>query len=116
MTENKRFDCFENTWGSRTITDNGECIGAETAVDLLNQLNEENEQLKQEMRDLGTAHAEEINKIEDEFNEEILKLEKENGQLRQYKDAIFNWDSSKIIRVNKNTGKVDLVDKVMPND
>ena len=48
MTENKRFDCFENTWGSRTITDSGKCIGAETAVDLLNQLSEENEQLKQQ--------------------------------------------------------------------
>ena len=48
---------------------------------VLNELNDENEQLKQEMDDLGTAHAEEINKIEDEFDEEILKLEKENEQL-----------------------------------
>ena len=49
----------------------------------LNNLSDENEQLKQEMRDLGTVHAEEINKIEDEFDEEILKLEKENEQLKQ---------------------------------
>jgi regulator of replication initiation timing len=43
----------------------------------------ENEQLLKEMGDLGTAHAEEINKIEDEFDEEILKLEKENDQLKK---------------------------------
>lgn len=52
-------------------------------VDMMNALHEENEQLKQEIGDLGTAHAEEINKIEDEFDEEILKLKKENEQLKQ---------------------------------
>lgn len=51
-------------------------------VNELNELAEENKQLKQEMSDLGTTHAEEINKIEDEFDEEILKLEKENEQLK----------------------------------
>ena len=45
-------------------------------------LEKENEELKQEMGDLGTAHAEEINKIEDGFDDEILKLEKENEQLK----------------------------------
>lgn len=49
-------------------------------------LKKENEQLKQEMGDLGTAHAEEINKIEDEFDEEILKLKKENEQLKKQLD------------------------------
>ena len=49
---------------------------------LLNELHEENQELKQEMGNLGTAHAEEINKIEDRFDEEILKLEKENEQLK----------------------------------
>ncbi len=49
----------------------------------LNKLNDENEQLKQEMGDLGTIHAEEINKIENEFDDEILKLEKENEQLKE---------------------------------
>lgn len=53
----------------------------------LQQTREENEQLKQEMGDLGTAHAEEINKIEDEFDEEILKLKKENKQLRELLEA-----------------------------
>jgi len=48
------------------------------------QLNEKNKELKQEIGDLGTAHAEEINKIEDEFYEEILKLEKENEQLKKH--------------------------------
>lgn len=46
-------------------------------------LKKENEQLKYEMGELGTAHAEEINSIEDKFDEEILKLEKENEQLKQ---------------------------------
>ena len=52
-------------------------------VELLNELHEENQELKQEMGNLGTAHAEEINKIEDKFDEEILKLEKENEQLKE---------------------------------
>lgn len=52
----------------------------------------------------------------DEFISLLNSLNEENKQLRQYKDAIFNWDSSKIIRVNMNTGEVDLVDKVMMND
>ena len=46
------------------------------------ELHEENQALKKEMGDLGTVHAEEINKIEDEFDEEILKLEKENEQCK----------------------------------
>lgn len=50
---------------------------------LLNMLHEENQQLLSEMFELGTTHAEEINKIEDKFDEEILKLEKENEQLKQ---------------------------------
>lgn len=38
-------------------------------------------------------------------------LYEENQHLKQYRKAIWDWDSSKIIRVNKNTGEVDLVDK-----
>ena len=49
---------------------------------LLNKLHEENQELKQEMGNLGSTHAEEINKIEDKFDKEILKLEKENEQLK----------------------------------
>lgn len=64
----------------------GDALSFEEIVDLLNAFNEENEQLKQEMGNLGTAHAEEINKIEDEFDEEILKLKKENEQLKKQLD------------------------------
>ena len=49
------------------------------------------------------------------LNQELLesnaKIRIENKQLKQYKKAIFDCDSSKIIRVNKNTNEVDLVDK-----
>ena len=90
MTE-KRFTITQDfEEHHRQIRDNGHIImgcfvepQAEVIVDVLNQLNDENEQLKQEMGDLGTAHAEEINKIENEFDEEILKLEKENEQLKK---------------------------------
>ena len=46
-----------------------------------------------------------------ELWEFLNKLNDENEQLKQYKKAIWDWDSSKIIRVNMNTGEVDLVDK-----
>lgn len=46
-----------------------------------------------------------------ELWEFLNKLNDENKQLKQYKEAIWNMDSSKIIRVNKNTGEVDLIDK-----
>jgi len=58
---------------------------------LLNELAEENNDLKQEMGDLGTAHAEEINKIEDEFDEEILKLENENEQLKKTNQELYDF-------------------------
>ena len=41
----------------------------------------------------------------------LNELNEENKQLKQYKKALWDWDSSKIIRVNMNTGEVDLVDK-----
>lgn len=55
---------------------------ADVIATALNMVTEENEQLISEMGELGTAHAEEINSIEDKFDEEILKLEKENEQLK----------------------------------
>ena len=45
------------------------------------------------------------------FENHNKDLMEENKQLKQYKKAIFDCDSSKIIRVNKNTNEVDLVDK-----
>ena len=41
----------------------------------------------------------------------LNELHEENKQLKQYKKALWDWNSSKIIRVNRNTGEVDLVDK-----
>ena len=74
----------------------------------LNKLIDENEQLKQEMGDLGTAHAEEINKIEDDFDEELLKLEKENEQLKKeldcFKPLIFETDGMPITLYEKKDG------------
>ena len=63
-----------------------------TRTQIQHQLEEENEQLKNEMGDLGTAHAEEINKIEDEFFEEILKLEKENEELKEEIAKFKEWE------------------------
>ena len=57
--------------------------GFQDLCEMLNELHEENVELKKEIGDLGTAHAEEINKIEDEFYEEILKLERENEELKK---------------------------------
>ena len=91
MTENKRFKQLteegfthafidmENLDISYICDNSNDC---KNIVDLLNGLNEEIYELTQEMGELGRIHAEEINKIEDEFDEEILKLEKENEQLK----------------------------------
>lgn len=39
-------------------------------------------------------------------------LKQENERLKQYKKVLMDFDESKRIRVNKNTGEVDLIDKV----
>lgn len=51
-----------------------------------------------------------------EIEELMNELAEENKQLKQYKDAVLNCDSSKIIRVNRNTGEVDLIDKEYSNE
>ena len=66
----------------------------------LNELHEENIELKQEMGDLGTAHAEEINKIEDEFYEEILKWEKKNEQLKTTIQQLTNDNTKQKKKLN----------------
>lgn len=45
-------------------------------------LSEDYEKLKQEVRELEKVYVEEVFKIEDKFEEEILALEKENEQLK----------------------------------
>lgn len=46
------------------------------------KLEKENRQLKQKEGDLGTACAEEIDKIEEEFDKEISRLIRENNQIK----------------------------------
>lgn len=58
-------------------------MSAQENVDWLNRLYDENQQLLSEMSELGASHAEEINKIEDSFDKEILELEKKNMMLEQ---------------------------------
>lgn len=106
MTENKRFElAWENFDGWAIYDTTGEYsddedyidwLSGQKAVDVLNHFADENEQLRKEMEDLGTAHAEEITNIEDEFDEEILKLEKENEQLKQFKKQVCNLIDTKI--------------------
>ena len=95
MGEYKRFDCFENKWFSRTITDNGECIGAETAVGLLNSLNDENEQLKARIEHLErkiqrerNSHMKEHEKWEKEIQKENEQLKSELAEKRQEQEVI----------------------------
>lgn len=87
------FDGFE---------DYGEFITPHQVVDLLNDLYDENMELKSKSKIIYERDA--YKRLYDDLKEE-------NKQLKQYKEAIWNCDSSKIIRVNKNTGEVDLVDK-----
>ena len=75
----------------------------EECCNLLNKLHEENTMLKE-------RRHEDINELS-VIAMRYKALEKENKQLKQYKKAIWDCDSSKIIRVNKNTGEVDLIDK-----
>lgn len=93
MTEKRRFDliCDSNQeWLMKAIlylplrdNNTNKRITLEQCYNLLNELHKENKQLNQEMGDLGAAHAEEIGRIEDEFDEEMLKLEKENEFLKK---------------------------------
>lgn len=104
MTENKRFElAWENFDGWAIYDTTGEYsddedyidwLSGQKAVDVLNHFADENEQLRKEMGDLGTAHAEEISNIEDEFDEEILKLEKENEQLQKELKRCKDWINS----------------------
>lgn len=71
-------------------------------VDLLNALHEDYEKLKQEVRELEKTYAEEVFKIEDKFDEEILALKKENEQLKQ--------DKKRLIGYLHRYGKVDVED------
>ena len=91
MTKNKRFE-LRFIGGDTFITDNenyiNHFVGFEDITDdfkcivgLLNELYEENQALKKDIGDLGKAHAKEITKIEDTFDEEILHLEKDNNAL-----------------------------------
>lgn len=50
MTENKRF-VLEEFGLNFIVNDNGRQLSARQTVDLLNQLSEENEQLKQQLTD-----------------------------------------------------------------
>ena len=68
-----------------------------------NGLYKENEQLRKQREELFIRERDTKN--------DWRELKQENKQLKQYKDAVLNCDSSKIIRVNRNTGKVDLIDK-----
>ena len=77
----KRFDCFEDKWGSRTITDNGKCIGAETVVKILNELYEENTMLKE-------RRHEDINELS-VIAMRFKALEKENERLRRCINGIY---------------------------
>ena len=72
-------------------------------AEVLNELNDENKHLE-ECWDLSLGNNTKL-------VHKVAELSKENEQLKQYKDAVLNCDSSKIIRVNKNTGEVDLIDK-----
>ena len=61
MTE-KRFtskvvDWWHNVDNVRVVFDNGEWIGADNCAKLLNELHEENEQLKEEIKDLNDILA-----------------------------------------------------------
>ena len=72
------------------ITDNGRNMTYEEVENLLNELNEENEQLKQQLADdFNQSNCITVQKSK------IKELEKENEQLKQtsqdYEDIVNNW-------------------------
>lgn len=86
MTENKRFVYYEHK-GADYILDTpnksldfiemlGDCLEAEEIVDLLNCLNDENEQLKQRIKEL----EQEIEKL-DTFKKILEYAEKESDRV-----------------------------------
>ena len=89
----KRFVCIDIGYGDDWyITDNGKRLPEMEIVDLLNELNDENEQLKFENETLKSNYQGEIqssidfcnaySKINGELLEEIEKLEKQNERLQ----------------------------------
>ena len=141
MTENKRFEYYEHK-GADYILDTpnksldfiemlGDCLEAEEIVGLLNELSEENNQLKQQnerYKRLSEIREKEINNriltikefIDDysddygiknvlldlfysevkeyDLSKKYMALKKENEQLKQFKEKVFNWIDKEIAR------------------
>ena len=80
----------------------GDCLDGEEIVDILNQLSDENEQLKQEYTKLKHKHSllhDECLDAEcdkDRYYKDMLSLEEENEELKQFKTKVFDLLDEKI--------------------
>lgn len=91
MTENKRFNKVE-VYLSYEIFDNkvNEQLDVNKTVDLMNQLNDENEQLKYENGEIKNNNHSLAQKMIRSLDKRIL-LEKENKQLSE---QLVDWETS----------------------
>lgn len=75
----------------------GDCLETEEIVDLLNQLSDENEQLRKENDMFSCELSVSANK-EISRNCRIVELEEENEQLKQFKEKVFTLIDKEIAR------------------
>ena len=112
MTENKRFSLMEDGYyDCPPILDNGEELGYDDVLDMLNQLNDENEELKQAYTQLRHRHSLlhdvciDAECDRDSYRKDVMSLEKENEQLKsaliELKE-IGDYQEKRIEELNKN--------------
>ncbi|WP_458456513.1 hypothetical protein [Methanobrevibacter sp.] len=89
MTENKRFD-FTYIDGVKLLKDNGKVMTDNIALDLLNNLNDENEQLKQRMSKLQSKYdkskTDEVNILVETENTVLLDKEEFEEYVRRHNE------------------------------
>ena len=76
------------------IRDNGEIMNSIRVCELLNQLSDENEQLKQSYKEFEDECQSTFNAMSRKQNDlyrKNFKLKEENEQLKQFQDRVFSW-------------------------
>lgn len=103
MTENKRFT-IEYVQGNHTIfhiVDDGKHIDEIRICDLLNELNDENTQLKKQLHDCriynGKLYANGVKKDKPIVND-LIKQRKENTRIKQTIQEAYNNERTQIGR------------------
>ena len=86
------------------------CIIDNELLELLNKLHEEKESYMIEIRRLEEENKFLQNKVATyKVGNRLLK--ESLNETKKYKDVLMNFDESKIIKIDKNNGTIELIDK-----